>query len=307
MKCGLVELYVDIAGERASIAASAVENRILQDRNGRGHAVRGALNCAVRRNCDIVVFPGWTLVEKDLPEWLVQGSRGRILVFECLSPDVPRGRGKGEIACRPDGRADESVVVNPYLRAYVVRDGRTVVGPVQQHIIFATDLWNGRHLSQRGTALVRALQASGPSGRRWNIEGVGEAMLILCGEANFVGGGGPGGPCRNHQAVEASGLTTQNLRGVRVFVHLGHTRVSLPALTHKRVWLSQSGLMLHTANIHSDGWWKEGKGNATPGNASDTAARAWVNGKEQKLRPETCDTQQGGHHRYVLKTLQWPP
>lgn len=76
MKFGVVELSVDMRGIRASGATDAVWQGIRRDEQ-RAAVVRRALDHAVRHGCDLVVLPGWTLVEPAPPPCRIIHQRGR--------------------------------------------------------------------------------------------------------------------------------------------------------------------------------------------------------------------------------------
>jgi hypothetical protein len=307
MKFGLVELYVHLHGIREATQTNAVMQGIRRDPD-RANAVRRALDEAKRADCSFVLFPGWTLVEDGPPAWLLALSAGRTVVFEYLAPDRAQGKGgaagKGQAApAASKGRSSPDDTEVPSWcswRSCVAVDGRLVVGPAPQYVAEAPELWGGEDLSPRGSTLVQSLQRPGPDGRRWTIPGVGAAMLVVCGEVNFVGGGGPA-DCYNWESVEAAGLTEEGLAGVRCVVNPAHTLSSLQALRDKRAWLSRGGLLLQTANIHSGGWEKTGESGSVPGRASHEAARAWVRREPYELREE------GRGEGYVLKTCAWAP
>lgn len=105
---------------------------------------------------------------------------------------------------------------------FVLRDGHVVIGPCAQFVAEATELWDGSELSPVGMKLAQALAAHGPGGRRWAEPGVGEAMLVMCGEASVVGGGGPA-ECYQRDAVEAADLTADGLGRVRCVANPAHT------------------------------------------------------------------------------------
>jgi hypothetical protein len=142
MKFGVVELPVDPRGIRASGATDAVWQGIRRDEQ-RDAVVRRALHHAVGHGCDLVVFPGWTLVEPALPPWLLDASAGCTVVVECILPDTkprsgsPRkGRpaSKGKVRSAGVAPVPETIPSWCRWRGYVVADGQVVVGRAPQFV-----------------------------------------------------------------------------------------------------------------------------------------------------------------------------
>lgn len=307
MKFGLIELFVDLNGILAESASDAVCKGIRQDPQKREETVRGAVDAARRCGCDFVVLPGWTLEASKPPGWLVELSLGRTIVFECLHPLKPQKTQpvakKGKIT-PTISTAEISPDASDYpWRTFVAEDGKLVVGPARQRVVQAADLWSGEVLSENALALVSDLLAEGPIVRRWSVSGVGDAMLLICGEANFVGGGGRS-KCWNHETVEKAGLTVQRLTSLKVIANPSHTRSGPQALRDKRAWLSRGGILLHTANIHSNGWKKVNGDGAVPGKASHQAAIAWVQGERE---PVKLVIEAEKEREFVLKSVEWSP
>lgn len=307
MKWGLVELCVDVTGLRAASAAQAVRLGVAGDADGRTAAVRAALERARELGCEFVLFPGWTLVGNTPPAWLLDLTGGVTVVVEMLLPDLetagatPRkGARSAATPVAEKGTRSPTDSVRPAWATweeFVVRDGQVVVGPCAQFIAEAPELWDGSELSPSGSALAQALAAHGPGGRRWEEPGVGEAMLVMCGEANVVGGGGPA-ECYHWDAVASAGLTAEGLRRVRLVANPAHTASRPQALRDKRARLSRGGVLVSAANTHGGGWKQERDGEVTNGKASYGAARAWVRGKQQELQEHVGDG-------YAVMTFDW--
>lgn len=313
MKYGLVELHVDLDGLTAPSATDAVMAGIRRD-GRRADTARAAVEHARRLGCGFVLLPGWTVVADEPPGWLLGLSAGVTVVAECLRPAPASGgvvtkakatpkataTAKGGAAGPREGEDDSDA---PAWNAYVIRDGEVVVGPARQCFAESGQMWDGEQLSEVGAELVGRLREPAPSGRRWSVPGVGPAMLLLCGEANVVAGGGPSG-CWHYQSVAVAGLSEAELREVCAGLATTHTRSGPQALRDKRAWLSRGGILLHTANTHSGGWRKSrGTGEGTvAGRASHSAACAWVRGEAVELDLEV-DSGEG----YVVRTLEWGP
>ena len=306
MKFGLVELLVDVRGIAADRATTAVCQGIRRD-PGRAAVVRNVLHHTRRLCCDFVVLPGWSLVADRPPAWLLELSTGRTIIVECLAPasDVTAAtpaKGRKHKPLPPPAKGAPVVVEAEvpawcFWSGYVVQDGRVVVGPAPQYVAEAAEPWDGDELSASGAALVRDLQVHGPAGRRWTVPRGGDAMLLICGEANIVAGGGPA-KCRNYETVEDAGLTEANFASVRLVANPAHTRAGPQALRDKRAGLSRGGVLLHTANTHGAGWVRK---DASRGKASHRAAMAWLDGEAVKLIEEHRDD------KCVVKTLEWCP
>jgi hypothetical protein len=248
MRVGLVELHVDL-GRRP---ASEIRTAIAADTT-RQDKVRAAITHARAKECDIVLFPGWTLATARVPAWMAVASKGCTLIFECFPPGAGGQKitGKGGDDPTFDGRF------------HVLRDGRPKVQPVQQVLAQAGQL------AKHGERLAKELAT--PDARRWS-EGSREALLLACGEVNLVRGGG-----RSEPRWERADLGASRLRGGRLVLNPAHTPTPLAAMRDKRRWLSgRGGWLFMTANLYT------GKERST-----HRAADAWHSGKS--LRLESLD------------------
>lgn len=96
------------------------------------------------------------------------------------------------------------------------------------------------------------------------------ALLMVCGEANIVDGGG-GRPGRAPPDVPAAVLQAS------LVVNPAHTPGGPQAIRDKRCWLSEKGVVVTTANTYS--------GLPRPHNAAGKAARSWSQGRVMPCYP----------------------
>ena len=278
MKIGMVDLYVDLNGINAEDRFSAIQQGIVRD-SSRSKTVLRAANAAAAAGCDIIVFPGWTVVANQPPAALKRASEGRTIVMEC----VPRSVGRGPSAS-PKGQRTLKV------RGFVLHDGRIAVGPTLQELAWARQVWEDgarTELSEGGLELAAQAISRAPQGRRWRHPELGETMLLLCGEANFVGGRGT--TCYNADAFKAEGLTAKLLRSVKIFLNPSHAPGGPQAIRDKRAWLSKGGsVLVNTANAHSDGYTIVGTaGGRTVGKKRlNGISKIWKNGKNADPKRE---------------------
>lgn len=260
MKVGIVELHV----HARSGSGRDVVRGIVRDR-GRNAKVRASINAAQRVGCDLVVFPGWTIVARTVPAWLRVLSRDCTLVVECLPPNASRSKADGY-----------------HGRTHVIRDGRTILGRVQQVLSTGVEV-------ARKSERLRLVQAIiDPSARRWSI-GPQRALLLVCGEVNIVGGGGKARACHRAE-LDDEGLPEPRLRGPWLVVNPAHTPTPLYAMRQKRAWLSgRRGWLVTTANVFT-----------APRRSRRTAARAWWKGDDARMLTVVGDPVATGYAVHVL-------
>jgi hypothetical protein len=271
MKFGLIELHLDVNGT-GSNAGLVCLDAIQSNPADREQNVRLAVQRARISGCDFILAPGWTLRKGEPPDWLLESSTACTIVAECLSRSGVTG-------------------------VYVMHAGQIVLGPVRQRIGEAKELTKKGSSSGDADALMHELRAGS---RRWAVPGIGDAILYICGEVNIVGS------CehRVRKVAADAGVTERSLLASLV-VNPSHTASPLPAMRDKRAWLSQRGLLIHTANTYSSGWTKKRQADL-PGKASITAAKAWSRGRPLNLVMEGCHQPALGNG-YVLKTFVWEP
>jgi hypothetical protein len=254
MRVGLVELHVDLGGR----PTSEIRDAIAAD-HSREEKVRAAIQDARAKSCNMVLFPGWTLVTDRVPAWLRTASKGCTVVFECVPP--------GQSGSKTMGKGGDDPAFDGLF--HVLHDGRPAVRPVQQVLAQAGQV------AKHGVRLVE--QLADPKARRWR-ERTHEALLLACGEVNLVSGGG-----RSSARWERRDLVASSVRGGRLVLNPAHTPTTLPAMRHKRAWLSGAGgWLLMTANVYT----------ARPRSAHRGAV-AWRNGKRVELEePDlwACDS-----------------
>ncbi|MBK6533728.1 MAG: hypothetical protein IPF99_30325 [Deltaproteobacteria bacterium] len=247
--------------------------------------MRTALDQAVAGGAEWIVFPGWTLVGTSPPAWLLEASKERTIVCECLHPDwtadkevrVPRET-VGKERRTPLGAADR--VADDKLRApeppvwpawttYVLKGGRAAIEATQR-FARADDRDAG------SPALLGDLSA----GSRSN----GDSILWICGEVELLSGGGGHPDGGANRVRNTTGHPDSLLRGGGIVLNPSHTRAGPQASRDKRAWLSHKGWLLNTANTHAGGWtfWKFDNEDQPlrplTARASHRAAAAWRRG-----------------------------
>lgn len=257
MKAGLIELFTDLQGKDKR----QLLNTIRRDAKHREEVVLTAIDHAITEGCDLILFPGWTLFGSAIPASVRERSRGRTLVLELVSSATEK---KGESSKDKKGSGRQT---------YVLRDVEDLIAPVDQIIIWASDMQDTAKTTSLGQALVS------DKARRWREEKANrEALLLVCGEVNLVGGGGRSGAgARNLPSLRDP---EARLRGGRLVLNPAHTPMRPQAIRDKRAWLSgQQGVLLTTANIYK----------STASGSAWTGAAAWKNGRPAplKLVPDT--------------------
>lgn len=306
MRIGLVDLYVDLEGVRARNVFAAIFKGVLGD-NARPRKIKDALDKARTASCDLVVFPGWTVVANKPPKWLTDLSEGRTLVFEC----VPRST-----AVTPKGgskRTKARSLAEP--KCYVYADSKPIIDGAKQAFSTARGPWvKGTRLNEDGQRFAKEASSLAPAGRRWNLSQHMRAGLILCGEVSFVSGGGRQKAINLglDPAWEDVGLTEKRLSTIRLFVNPSHAPGGPQAIRDKRAWLSnrhRNGLLLNTANAHSGGYTvKDEDGNNRLGHKRlNGIAKVWTGGKpaDAALRPVPGDLVCDGYRVWLFDVPAW--
>lgn len=246
MLVGLVELNVDLSGLRPVVGYRSFNyvragiERAVKDRT---ELVVAALKAAGDGGCELIVFPGWTIVAHDIPKSIRALSKGRTVVIERLEPGASSREGSGGYCWW----------------TYALHNGQEVAS-AQQVLSHSTELFNAGHLK------LLADQLAPGTSRRFHLASK-SALLMVCGEVNLIKGGGP---AKYATHVFSNSVPNAALQGKQVILNPSHTPARLPAMNDKRCWLSQGGgWVLTTANIFS----------ATPaGQVALKAAQAWYNG-----------------------------
>lgn len=220
MKIGLVELVVDASEFRSEPSRDmAIKKAIAASSVSRRRAIEAAV--ALGRDdygCDLLVLPGWTLIGRKPPLWLLAAAGTMPVVCEML----PRA------AIEVD---DDKLDVAADL--FIVTGAGVQLGPIRQRAVYSSDL----RRSKTRDSLVADLRTN----RRWRV-GRNDALVFVCGEVNLVRGGGSS----RHLRVEA--LRADEVQAPLV-INPAHTPSRLPAMRDKRAWLSENGCLLTTANI----------------------------------------------------------
>lgn len=223
--------------------------------------VLAAIKMAKQAKAKLIVFPGWTLYGKDLPTSVLSASQGVTVVLETF--------------VRLDGPKKGA-------KARVVRDGAEVL-TARQCLSQGGHVVEDNALSRRASSLVSEIVG----GARDFTVGGKDALLLLCGEINLVGGGSTGLGSAYHRdevAAHEPPLTAAALSTRPLVLNPSHTWMGPNASREKRKWLASKGTLLTTANTRSGYWgwrWDKNAGEDVPGqkSAKKAAARAYRNGK----------------------------
>jgi hypothetical protein len=270
----LVELYTDLPHGEYEDVGDAIQDAIRADPEARSQAVRRVLDELGGVAVERVLFPGWTLVGYTLPSSIINRSAGRTLVVEMLPPQDTGLRKKGSPA---DNRG---------WRAFVVRDGQVLVGPVFQLFYSRSQVGEVGAPSQVAQNLAAQLAGRADPDRRWRDPVWPDAGLMMCGEVNVIYSPKP--PGRGTPVV-------QGFPSFDLIMNPAHKPNNLDAMRRKRRHLSRmrpDAVLLMTANTH--GRWVKYAGSR--GKRRLTAVEAYRDG--QKAEPDRVI--KIGNHRVLL-------
>lgn len=260
----LIELYCDLLQSPSGWLPTLLSDTLRAAPEAREQAVRDVLAALRGIEVQVVVFPGWTLVGNEVPEWVTEATEGRTFAVEMLPPE-----------------AEEPA------QAFVIRDRQVLVGPVAQLFWSGDDVGYIGSPSEEAVQLAAELAGAAPD-RRWSETAWPSAGLILCGEVNVI--------------KTEGGNTEPTVAGLPSFdliLNPAHTPSKLPAMTTKRRYFSRmrpNGVLLSTATIH--GQWKQinKKGKEVTGKSGHVAAEAFQAGEEL----EATDAVEVGRHRIQI-------
>jgi hypothetical protein len=270
----LIELYSDLTLQyEFENVADAIQAAVLAAPHLREDAVSRVLDELEKVACERVLFPGWTLVGDELPQWVIDRSTGRTFVIEMLPPTAV---GKRATASSVDQRP----------RVFVVRDRQILVRRVFQLFSSRAQAGEPGHPSQAALNLTHQLTGQAPPDRRWRDPDFPESALILCGEVLIIYATVGGNPIPVVQPFPSFDL----------IMNPSHTPNKRDAMRRIRRHLSQmrpNAVLLMTANTHSP-WRKVGKSQNQGRRAA--AAEAYCNG--HRIQPSR--TIPVGPHRILL-------
>jgi hypothetical protein len=292
-RIGLVELFVDVKESSHSNLPATLMASIRRDANARRSDVLDILNAPRTAELDLIVFPGWTVVDTTLPTEIVQAARQRTVVIELLLPTRRNRSGGG----KESGKVSSSKISSSKLpkgpgpaseqvpwHTYVIHRGK-VLGPFVQRIITSGDAGSGNTPSKPMLEFANELKGGE---RTWS----NGCALWICGEVNALYGRGD----RVVPWVDNLPLDWA------VVANPAHTPSRLQAMRDKRAHLSNSGILLTTANTHSS--WQDSSGNQY--NAGWRAAEVYRNGEPvgwDSERSRASSTFDVGQHRVVV--VEW--
>jgi hypothetical protein len=287
-RIGLVELFVDVKESSHSILPATLMASIRRDADARREDVLNILKDPRAAELDLIIFPGWTVVDTTLPTEIVQAARQRTVIIELLLPSSKASSPKASSPKASSPKASLKVSNDPGSageqipwRTYVVHRGKTL-GPFIQRIITSSDAGSGDTPSEPMLDFTNELKG----GERTWSDG---CALWICGEVNALYGRGD----RVVPWVDDLPLDWA------VVANPAHTPSRLQAMRDKRAHLSSSGMLLTTANTH--GPWKDSAGNQYK--AGWRAAEVYREGEPvgwDSARGKASSTFDVGQHRVVV-------
>jgi hypothetical protein len=112
-RVGLVELFVDVKESPHSNLPATLMNSIRRDADARRGDVLNILKDPRAAELELIVFPGWTVVDTTLPTEIVQAARQRTVVIELLLPASHNRGGGGKGAGKTSSAKVASSKVSP--------------------------------------------------------------------------------------------------------------------------------------------------------------------------------------------------
>ena len=182
--------------------------------------VRSVLTSMALDDVDLVVLPGWTLVGREPPEWLVELSRDRTIVVEMLAK-----------------RDTEDVTKGASHYSFVLQSGRRLLGPEPQILGESEEVWASNAFTKEAHEAASRIA----SRRTFELAPGLDALLMICGETNLAHG-------RAGEHLLPEGMEVS----APLILNPSHTWMSLPANQRQREFLSRTGLLLTTANTHPE-------------------------------------------------------
>jgi hypothetical protein len=264
---------------------------IRRNADARLHDVLRILEDPRTADLGLIVFPGWTLVGKDLPEEVIKAAEDRTVVIETLLPASERlaglksKSGKASFIKATKGAKswDEEV---PW-HTYVIHGGEKSE-PYSQRIITSAQAGRVGNPSPRVLMLNEELV----SGRRSWTSG---SALWICGEVNALYGGG--------RSEKVEPLIASLPVKWSIVANPAHRPKGPQAMRDKRAYLSRGGVLLTTANTHNG--WEDSKRHWQ--NAGKTAAQIYRGGRRVPLEsmrgsaPAPFEIE--GHRIVIIETI----
>ena len=271
IRYGLVELYVELPEHPFPSLSDAIASTIQSQPAKRLADVLKILRAPETQNLDLIEFPGWTLVDDEVPKEVVAASGGRTVVLEMLPAEqTDAAAGKRSVK---EGAPDDEGELSPITwKTLVIHKGK-VLGPVVQKLVTSADAGQGDAPTEEMLQLQKEL-SNGV--RSWDAG----ASLWVCGEVNAIYGRG------DKLAPWVPDLPLD----WRLIANPAHRPSKLPAMQDKRAYLSRQGLLLMTANTHSG--WMDASGTSQSGGWR--AAQVFYKGRRFD-REELSATPIGAH------------
>ncbi|MBN8231506.1 hypothetical protein JYK02_28735 [Corallococcus macrosporus] len=274
IRYGLVELYVEIPERRFQSLSDALVRTIQRQSEKRLSDVLKILRAPETQRLDLIEFPGWTLVGEKVPEEVIAASGGRTVVLEML-PTEQSDSASGKRGVKGGAFKDEGARSPITWRTHVIHKGG-VLGPVVQMLVTSGDAGKRNAPTEKMREFKSALSSGA---RSWETR----ASLWVCGEVNALYGNGD----------EIEPRVPDLPLDWRLIANPSHRPSKLPAMQAKRAYLSSKGLLLMTANTHSQ--WRDASGTSRHGGY--VAAQVFHKGR--RLGREELSATSIGAHRLL--------
>lgn len=244
-KIALVELWVPQTN--GCCKPKAVFNGARRDRDRPNNALRALRS--IEQN-HIVLFPGWTFFDDAPGDFKVLAKKYGAVCYEVVD--------HGANPFRSASKGDPAFSY-PWT-TYVV--GRKLRRPIEGRQLFST--------AAEINANPQLLEKLTRQNRIGTLNGIGRALLLICGEVVCIEGGGP-------SRVRGPRPEVKNLIGqpFGVIFNPAHTPKGPQANRDRRRWLARRGCLITTANC-----WEHNRDGL---NGARTAHEVYCN--ERRLRP----------------------
>lgn len=218
MRFALVEQWCNL--RRSDDVSRSIRKWLRAEPERREHQVRSVLMSVALDGVDLVVLPGWSLVGREPPEWLVELSQDRTIVVEMLAE-----------------QNTEDVTKGSSHYSFVLQCGRRLIGPEPQILGASEEVWASNAFTKKAYEAASRIA----SHRTFELDPGLDVLMMICGEINLA-----------HERAGAHQLPEGMCVSAPLVVNPSHTWMSLPANQRQREFLSRNGLLLTTANTHPE-------------------------------------------------------
>jgi hypothetical protein len=290
MRIAACELWVDVPDVVQPLGFS-LAHQIAAGPDRRRRIVKSAIETARLERVDVLILPLWTWPGTPalIPGSLLDLTRRLTVVLGLFGM-------RRTNSARTAIKGQQSVVEE---RLYVISDRRVLAGGTCQLMLNSSS----QELSHAAELADVLTDRNG--GRRWRLPGVGEGLLVACGENNVLRGGGPSPTITVEKQAVARGLTVEFLRRFRIVANPTHTRQGPQASRDKKTELSRGGVCVAVGNAHPSYRyrWREGRTTTVEKmRASRRTAEFYRRGDPVPLQPVRGDLERDGFRLTVLPT-----